>query len=592
MTHPSARELREADVTIVGAGPVGLSIANLLGLRGVRVNVVEALPDLIDYPRGVGIDDESLRSIQTMGLIQDVLPHTTPNHIMRLVNGRGRILAEIAPAAVEFGWSRRNAFVQPAVDRALYDGLSRFPHVAVDFDRRAAAIVDHGSHVDVTVHTGDHEEITYRSAYLVGADGGRSLTRKHLGVGFDGQSPSTRWIVIDMENDPLGAPNVFVGGDPRRPYVSLALPHALRRFEFMLFDDEPDELAADDAFIARLLAPHLPNPKQVAVLRRRVYTHHSRIASTFRQGRILLAGDAAHLMPVWQGQGWNSGMRDSTNLAWKLAAVVRGESEDALLDTYTVERRPHAKAMIDISVAFGRFIRPTNRLVAALRDSAASTLALVPSIKSYFVQMKYKPMPRYTRGVVVDPIDHTPGAARAELRGKGLLTSFRSFTGVPSPVGTQFIQPTVRTVEGDEVRLDDLIGYRWAVLVWGGDPHAHLSPEARELVRRLDAAVISLRPVTQLVGATSPGTVVAGDVDGRIKRWFDQRPTAALVLRPDRFIAAAGTAQNVGRMLHAVAAAAHLRPESPETPAPSAPVRPAVATRTHRRTPVRKAAVK
>lgn len=558
MTSSSTRgTVREADVTIVGAGPVGLSIANLLGLRGVSVNVVEALPELIDYPRGVGIDDESLRSIQTMGLIAEVLPHTTPSHIMRLVNGRGRIMAEIAPAIDEFGWSRRNAFVQPAVDRALYEGLARFPHVTVSFSHEATAIHEQGEHVELQARA-DDELVTFRSRYLVGADGGRSFTRKHLGVAFDGQSPSTRWIVIDMQNDPLGLPNVWVGGDPKRPYVSLALPHALRRFEFMLFDKEPDELADDDAFIARLLAPHMPDPSKAAILRRRVYTHHSRIASSFRSGRCLIAGDAAHLMPVWQGQGWNSGMRDSTNLAWKLAAVVLGEADDALLDSYTLERQPHAKAMIDISVAFGRFVKPTNRVVAVLRDAAASVLGLVPPVKQYFVQMKYKPMPRYTRGVVVDPTTLAPGEARARFEGRGLLTSFRSFRDTPSPVGTQFIQPTVRTTAGGDQRLDDVIGYRWAVLAWGGNPLAHLDDAQRAELERLGAAVISLRPTTQLVD-DAPGALVAGDVDGRIKRWFDTRPTAALILRPDRFIAAAGPVQDVGRMLAAVVQAAHLR---------------------------------
>lgn len=558
MTEPSARgTIREADVTIVGAGPVGLSIANLLGLRGVRVNVVEALPELISYPRGVGIDDESLRSIQTMGLIADVLPHTAPNHIMRLVNGRGRIMAEIAPAADEFGWSRRNAFIQPAVDRVLYEGLSRFEHVSVDFDHHAVEIVEQAEHVDLVVEV-DGEPITYRSKYLVGADGGRSATRKHMGVSFDGQSPSTRWVVIDMENDPLGLPNVFVGGDPRRPYVSLALPHAIRRFEFMLFDGESDELADDDEFISELLRPHLRDPRNITVLRRRVYTHHSRIAGTFRQGRVLIAGDAAHLMPVWQGQGWNSGMRDSTNVAWKLAAVVRGEAADGLLDTYTQERQPHAKAMIDISVAFGRFVKPTNRIVAALRDTAASLLTVVPPIKRYFVQMKYKPMPRYTRGVVVDPITGAPGGAQPGLRAKGALTSYESFRRVPSPVGTQFIQPKVATTTDGVRHLDDVIGYRWAILVWGGNPYAHLSEQERALVDAFDVALISLRPHTQLVD-DAPGATVVGDIDGRLKRWFDARPTAALVLRPDRFIAAAGPAQDAGVMLRSAFEAAQFR---------------------------------
>ncbi|WP_204365550.1 bifunctional 3-(3-hydroxy-phenyl)propionate/3-hydroxycinnamic acid hydroxylase [Microbacterium sp. B19] len=372
-------ERDDVDVVIVGAGPTGLSLANLLGLQGISVTVLEALPSLIDYPRGVGIDDESLRSLQTMGLVDLALPHTTPAHIMRLVNGKGRQITEIRPTTDEFGWSRRNAFIQPEVDRVLYEGLARFHHVQVLFGHTLDAITDDAHGVTVAGTTADDEAFHLRAAYLVGADGGRSRTRKHIGVSFDGQSPSTRWLVIDVRNDPLGTPNIYLGGDPRRPYVSLGLPQGLRRFEFMLFDDEPDVLVDDTAFLAKLLAPHVPDPATLDIVRARVYTHHSRIAGDFRRGRVFLAGDAAHLMPVWQGQGWNSGERDATNLAWKLAAVIAGRSDDRLLDTYATERRDHAKAMIDLSTAFGRVVKPTNPLVAGVRDVAASALHLFPA---------------------------------------------------------------------------------------------------------------------------------------------------------------------------------------------------------------------
>lgn len=547
----------QADVTIIGAGPVGLSIANLLALRGVSVNLIETLPELIDYPRGVGIDDESLRSLQTMGLIAAALPHTTPNHIMRLVNGRGRILAEIAPTIDEFGWSRRSAFIQPAIDRVLFEGLDRFAHARVWFEHTMTGISEGADGVEVRAQTPDGAEAIFESKFLVGADGGRSETRKHTGVAFDGQSPSTRWLVIDMENDPLGVPNVWVGGDPKRPYVSLALPHGLRRFEFMLFDGEDDSLIEHDEFIASLLRPHLRAAEHLKILRRRVYTHHSRIVSDFRSGRIFLAGDAAHLMPVWQGQGWNSGMRDATNLAWKLADVVSGRCSEALLDSYNSERHGHAKAMIDISVAFGRFVKPTNRLIAALRDGAVALLGLVPGIKQYFVQMKYKPMPRYERGVVVDPSTMQAGLAGAALHGTTAV--FKSYRKQPSPVGTQFIQPRVCTIDREEKLLDDAIGYRWAVLVWGGDPRSHLDEQHLGIVERLDAVLIAIVPMTQLPERQPwPDVVVLGDQHGRLKRWFDTRPTAAVLLRPDRFVAAAGAPQDLGLMLEAAAQAAHL----------------------------------
>ena len=146
--------------------------------------------------------------------------------------------------------------------------------------------------------------------------------------------------------------------------MSIGLPHGVRRFEFMIFDHETDEQVADPLFVHQLLARHVPDPAGVDFIRQRVYTLHARIAGAFRKGHVLIAGDAAHLMPVWQGQGFNSGVRDSTNLAWKLTAVLRGLADDALLDTYDTERRDHAKAMIDVSVAMGRILSPTNKAVA------------------------------------------------------------------------------------------------------------------------------------------------------------------------------------------------------------------------------------
>jgi len=543
---PAPAEL-DADVLIVGAGPAGLGLANLLGRQGVRVIVLEQLPELIDFPRGVGLDDESLRSLQAMGLVEKVLPHTTPQHVMRLVNGKGRVIAEIKPGTREFGWSRRNAFVQPLVDRGLAQGLDRFDHVDLRFGHSVETITDHGDHVEVGVST-PHGPSPLRAQYLVGADGGKSRTRKHIGVSFEGQSPSTRWLVVDVNDDPLGTPNVFLGADPRRPYVSLGLPHAIRRFEFMLFDHEPDTLVDDPAFVEGLLKDHVPHPATLNFIRQRVYTHHSRIAGSFRKGRIFLAGDAAHLMPVWQGQGYNSGIRDSTNLAWKLAAVLRGDCADTLLDTYDLERRAHAKAMIDISVAFGRVIKPTNKIVAGLRDATAALLNAAPPVKRYVAEMRYKPMPRYHRGAVVDATTLESGRSAAELAGTSHPVTSANIK--VSPVGTQFIQPRVDTVSESDVLLDDLIGANWAVVCWAANPAQMFSADDLITLKALGATLISLRPATQLHNdPPTDGTVVAADRTGQIKRWFDDRPTPVVFLRPDRFVAAAGLTQDAPALL-------------------------------------------
>ncbi|WP_431190381.1 bifunctional 3-(3-hydroxy-phenyl)propionate/3-hydroxycinnamic acid hydroxylase [Janibacter cremeus] len=547
-----------SEVMIVGAGPVGLALANLLGRYGRDVTLLESRSRLIDYPRGVGLDDESMRSIQTMGLVEQVEPYTIPHHVMRLVNGRGETMVTNAPQGEPFGWPRKFGFIQPLVDQQLHEGLERFGNVRVLFDHTVTRSVDRGEHVEVTATVteadGSTREQVFTADYLVGCEGGSSPTRKRMDVDFVGESPSTRWVVIDVNNDPLGAPNVYLGADPARPYVSIGLPHGIRRWEFMLFDDEPSERVEDDAFVAGLLADHVPDSSALDVIRRRVFTHHGRIASSFRQGRILIAGDAAHLMPVWMGQGWNSGMRDATNLAWKLASVLAGQADESLLDTYDVERRDHAKAMIDLSMTFGSVIKPTNRAVCAVRDTVSRAMNLSPRVKSYFADMRFKPMPFYAKGVIVSPDSLLPG--EQERRRTSRFMSVRNAVDKQTPVGKQFIQPRVNTHEHTGVRLDDVIGPWWTVAAWGNDPARLFTQEERHQLEHMGARFVSFMSESQRPWAereyAGSGTLVVGDTDGSLKGWFDRSAMGVVFLRPDRFVAAACLAQESGRALSAL----------------------------------------
>jgi 3-(3-hydroxy-phenyl)propionate hydroxylase len=518
----------EVDVVIVGAGPVGLTLANILGLRGVRTLIVEERETLIDYPRGVGLDDEALRTFQAIGLVERVLPHTVPNQILRFVDAKHRVLAEIAPTDARFGWPKRNGFVQPMVDAELLSGLQRFDHVEVAWAHRMESCHEtaDGVIVQLASNTGaawpatsNGASSTIRARYLVGCDGGRSTTRQLMGVSFDGTTSSTRWLVVDIATDPLGHPNSEVGADPARPYASISIAHGIRRFEFMIHPHESDEQAQDPAFLRRMLAPLVPHPERVDVIRQRVYTHHSRIAGAFRRGRLLLAGDAAHLMPVWQGQGYNSGIRDAANLGWKLAAVVSGQASDALLDTYDVERRSHARAMIDLSTMVGRVISPTNRRVAAIRDGIARAASAVPALKRYVVEMRFKPMPRYEQGAVVHSRPRNPN----------------------SPVGTLFIQPRVDTRDRQDMLLDDVLGPWFAVLCWNNHPRELLGAEEFSRWNELGARFVAARPLTQLhwTGHDDVDVLIVGDRTGDLKSWFDAHTESVLFLRPDRCVAGA-----------------------------------------------------
>jgi 3-(3-hydroxy-phenyl)propionate hydroxylase len=545
----------DVDVLVVGAGPVGLTLANILGLQGVRTLVIEERENLIDYPRGVGLDDESLRTFQSIGLVEHVLPHTVPNQILRFFDAKRRVLAEMAPPDARFGWPKRNGFVQPLVDAELLRGLDRFGHVEVWWNHPMISSVQDAD--SVTVECGsDGNASTIHARYVVGCDGGRSITRRMMGVSFDGTTSSTRWLVVDIANDPLGHPNSEVGADPERPYASISIAHGIRRFEFMIHAHETDEQAEDPVFLTRMLARMVPHPDRVDVIRRRVYTHHSRIAGAFRSGRMLLAGDAAHLMPVWQGQGYNSGIRDAANLGWKLAAVVSGRADDQLLDTYDVERRKHARAMIDLSTMVGRVISPTDRRVAAARDLLVRSASIVPSLKRYVLEMRFKPMPRYEQGAVVHSL--AEGA-----RDPG------------SPAGTLFIQPRVDTRAQQNVLLDDVLGPWFAVLCWNNNPRKILGEDAFARWKALGASFIALRPLTQLhwTGAETgpetpddPDVVVVGDRTGGVKTWFDAHKESVVFLRPDRCIAGACIAQLAPDLSASLLDALTLTPGGGESP--------------------------
>lgn len=510
----------DADVVIVGAGPVGLTLANFLGMYGLRTIILEDRPTLIDYPRGVGMDDETLRTFQAIGVVDDVLPHTTPDQWLRFMDARGRCVASIEPRTRQFGWPRRNAFIQPLVDQVLLESLDRFEQVDVQWNSPVTALEEHADGVYVSV--GGDDGVPGRrldASYVVGCDGGRSFVRRHLGVSWDGTTNSTRWLVVDIRDDPIGIPGANVHGDWRRPYVSIALPHGTRRFEFMLLAGEDETAMSERAAVDRIVRSVVPDIGPIDYVRHRVYTHHARVAGSFIRGRIMVGGDAAHLMPVWQGQGYNSGIRDASNLGWKLASVVNGTADQRILSTYDSERRGHAAAMVKLSNAAGLLVRQTSRYRAAFRDAITRSWDFVPPLKRYVVEMRYKPMPKYTTGIVLDPASSKTSA-----------------------VGQLFVQPAVMTREDGSKLLDDVLGPWFAVVSWGDDPRGHLSAASSEAWIRIGARFVIVRPHTQLGwGKPDDGrTVVVSDPSGDIKTWFDQQQASVAVLRPDRFVAATG----------------------------------------------------
>ena len=524
---PSAATL-SVDVAIVGAGPCGALMANMLGMYGIKTALIDRSTDIVEYPRAVGIDDESLRAMQLAGLADDVAVDTIANVPLRLFDRKGRCVADVRPSTKEFGWSRRNIFMQQSLERELRRGLSRFGHVHQLLGHDVIGLTQTAAGADLRLMGPDGESHCVRAMFVIGADGGRSSVRGWIGARMEGDTHPRKWVVIDCDNDTVDAPYTALHCDPDRPYVCIHLPHGYRRWEFMLFPGEDAEAFLADDVVRALLARRVEKPDEVRVVRARVYTHHSRVAAHFRSGNVFLVGDAAHLMPPWAGQGLNTGIRDVVNLSWKLAGVLGGRLASSVLDTYETERKPHAAAMVAMSTMLGRILSPTHRSVAVTRDLFLHASGWLPPVKRWALEMKFKPMPCYDQGLAVDG---GPPAAG---------------------VGTMFVQPDVRTAAGSVAKLDDALGDWITVLGWQRDAATDLSAEHLDRLHAMNVSIV------KVIGACPPGpdrlvcnaeTMVLEDRDNHLRQWFEDTGADYVVLRPDRYIAAAATRSDVDRQI-------------------------------------------
>lgn len=518
-------EIGNVPVLIVGAGPCGVSIANLLGQYGVETLLIDQSPAVLDYPRAVGLDDEAIRTFQAAGLAELMLRDMIQNVPMRMYTADKQLCAEILPTTREFGWCRRNLFSQPLGEKTLREGLKRYPHVQMHLGVVLKSLDQDVMGVTAIVEDADGKMRSIRCQYLVASDGARSTVRETLlKVPYLGKTHSNKWVVIECEKDPLDAPYTALHCEPKRPYVCLRLPYGLRRWEFMLFPGEDGDQMLQPEKVTELLRNHVSHPEKLNVIRARVYTHNSRVAESFVIGRVCLAGDAAHITPPWIGQGLNAGLRDAFNLAWKLAWIVQGRLKPELLASYHEERHAHAQAMIDLADMFGSVLSMRSRLLAWFRDRFFLLIKNIPKFRDYVLQMKFKPMPRFSKGVVLNSGQTT----RDEL------------------VGRMFIQPNVENTKGQSLKFDDVVGGRFVLLSWRCNPLHTAADEVKARLKRLNCVqVIGIRSRSSqdeldpsLVNPQD--AIVVQDLDNSLQLWFAQKAVDWVLIRPDRFVAAAG----------------------------------------------------
>ncbi|WP_084460630.1 bifunctional 3-(3-hydroxy-phenyl)propionate/3-hydroxycinnamic acid hydroxylase MhpA [Nocardia kruczakiae] len=545
------------DVVVVGLGPTGLTLANLLGRRGVSVLVLEREPEYYGMARAVYTDDEGMRVFQTAGAAEELAADMNIDSTVQWVRSDGSVLVQFHQTERRLGWPVVNFLYQPYLENTLERALERYPHVTV---RRGREVVEFDQNTDgVSVEHAECRGTDYgrratepdprtaervHAKFLVGCDGGRSVVRTKLGIDMTGTSFPERWLVVDLKaKDGVDAfrhlPYFDFVCDPELPIVSCPQPGGHHRFEFMLTESQTKEEMEDPDTVRRHISRYV-DPDEVEVLRKLVYTFNAVIAERWRVGRILIAGDAAHMTPQFIGQGMNAGVRDADNLSWKLTAIIKQGADHRILDSYQSERAPHAKAMIDLSVFNKALVSIDNKLVAGARDIALTTALRVPGLGGWIRAAKMKPGPRFRHGAYL-------GLPRRGWRG------WRGVEGTLAP------QPEVRTYDGRLCRFDDVLGLGFSVLGYGVDPRAALSGEDLAVLRALGARFVTVYPIGgRPQGSPGDGRTSGADFadiedhTGTLSRWFTKagvRAGGLMLLRPDRFVFGTATAGSGGPLI-------------------------------------------
>jgi 3-(3-hydroxy-phenyl)propionate hydroxylase len=436
------------DVAIIGAGPVGATLAAHLAKRGLSVVVLERDVDVYPLPRAGHLDAETLRNLREIGAWSDAPGWSIVNEGMDFVNGDGQLLLRMTVVdSPDHTAPKSNLFHQPSLDRLIRERAVHHGATLL-LGHEVVSVSEDPDVVKLTARDLGGCDVEIAASWVVGCCGARSFLRRHMNTSQIDLQFDEPWLVVDViVNDPeVPSPTRTVQVcDPRRPSTIVPMPAPRRRFEFMLLPGETVDDVNQSEKITDWMSPYL-DPSVVTIERSAVYTFHGLVAEEWRRGRLLLAGDAAHQMPPFLGQGMCSGIRDAVNVAWKLAAVCRG-ADESLLDTYQAERSPHVRRIVESAVGFGRIICTLDVDEAAGRDQT-----MIAAREANPVDIGGAPMP--------------------SLSGSNLVTD-----GAGYVVGDSRIEGRI---------LDELLDGRWAVI----GREDLLTDVDHRLLRSLDAVVI------------------------------------------------------------------------------------------------------
>ncbi len=439
-------------VIVVGLGPVGAALANLLGRQGIHVLALDRADSVFAAPRAIALDNEALRILQMCGVTEGEFETVAIPHVRMHSPVFGQFGQANSCGPMD-GHPKLVTFFQPELEAVLRARLATHSQVHIQLGLEMVSFTQDADGVHVSLKAVDGSTFAVHADYLIGADGANSLVRRQLGLRFDGQTYPEDWLVVDAKKVPDPIDHVEFLCNHKRPVPHMVAPGGRQRWEFKLARHETREEMEKPETIRRLLAPWA-RTEDIEIERVAVYRFHARVADRFSSGRAFLVGDAAHITPPFIGQGLVAGLRDVGNLGWKLAWVLKGRAVPAILETYQQERRPHVVAMVRLATFMGRMVMPGNAGSAFLVHGFMRCLRLLPRLRRLFEELEVKPAHCFRNGLFVG----RGGPSR--LRRGGLLA-----------------QGWVRAgLNAGPLLSDDVLGDTMVAIGFGVDPQKGLDP--------------------------------------------------------------------------------------------------------------------